>query len=91
MRWRDQTLQGITDRISALGLNQCPICGGETLAAWRKPVILPIGGAPWTDHPAHAGSNFLYMVAVVCDVCGHTLLFDSEKFHHGDEYTLERV
>jgi hypothetical protein len=89
MKWRDETLSNITERISTLGLTTCPVCSSGTLAAWRKPVILPIGGPPWSDDEiVTAGSNILTWL--VCSLCGHTLLFDSEKFHHGDEYTLER-
>lgn len=92
MKWRKETLGHIAERITALGLRACPVCGSETLAAKARPVILPMGGSPWPS--AHRpepdpGSNILFMVAISCDLCGHTLLFDSEKFHHGDEYTLE--
>jgi hypothetical protein len=30
------------------------------------------------------GANILFMVLIRCQVCGHSLMFDSELFHGGD-------
>ncbi|HTA33492.1 MAG TPA: hypothetical protein VK721_08720 [Solirubrobacteraceae bacterium] len=34
--------------------------------------------------------NVLFMVRVECQVCGHTMLFNSERFFTGDEPIIER-
>jgi hypothetical protein len=90
VKWSEDTLARITARLTSLGLTTCPICDGGTLAAWRKPVILPVGGSAWSDHAdVSRGSDIRYMVAMVCDLCGHTGLFDSEKLDLGDHDALE--
>jgi hypothetical protein len=90
MKWRENTLARITARLTSLGLTTCSVCDGGTLAAWRKPVILPVGGAVWSDHAdVSRGSDIRYMVAMACDLCGHTVLFDGEKLDLGPHDALE--
>jgi len=82
VRWRKTTLASMTERIVQMGLSSCNICGStESLRVNRLPVILSIGG-PFraeSDPKKDKESNILIMVGVVCDSCGHTQLFDSER------------
>ncbi len=96
MLWRQETLDEIADKLSQLGLSACSVCGSATaLAADRRPVILSIGGVAWmspgvaTPREQEPSTNILFMVRVGCEVCGHTLLFDSESFFTGGTPTLE--
>jgi hypothetical protein len=91
VRWREDTLAGITERLAVLGLTTCRFCDSGTLEAWRKPVVLPVGGLVWLDHPGvDLGSDIRFMVAMVCDLCGHTALFDGERLGYADEHGLEQ-
>jgi hypothetical protein len=31
------------------------------------------------------GTNIVFLVRITCELCGHTLLFDSERFTGADE------
>ena len=55
----------------------------------------PVGYGDALWHPARHGppaqdprGNVLFMVRVECEVCGNSLLFNSEKFFSGDTPTL---
>jgi hypothetical protein len=92
MRFREPIVQEITDRLAQLGLEECPICHSGTLGAHRVPVLLHIGGLKsLKEDPLHGDpdTNVLFMVRVACEVCGYTMLFDSEKHHGPDEPVLE--
>jgi hypothetical protein len=56
----------------------------------RRPVLLNVGGLPHDEHDPRYDpeANVLFMIRVVCRLCGYTMLFDSEQHHHGDEPTL---
>lgn len=45
------------------------------------------GGIPGNReaHPGRRLPQVLYMVMVKCNLCGHSLFFDSENFISGDE------
>jgi hypothetical protein len=92
MRFREEIVQEITNRIAQLGLEECPICHSGSWGAHRVPVLLQIGGLksviqdPVKGDP---GTNVLYMVRVACELCGYAMLFDSEKHHGPDEPAVE--
>jgi hypothetical protein len=91
MRFRRKILREITERLNQFGLTECPVCKAEnSLHAHRRPVILSIGGSPIERGKAghDPEANVLFMLAVVCDLCGYFLLFDSEKHHGPDEPVL---
>jgi ribosomal protein S27AE len=92
MRFTETVVQEITNRLSQLGLEECPICHSGTLVAHHIPVLLPIGGRKSViEDPVNGDpdTNVLFMVRVACEVCGYTLLFDSEKHHGQDVPVLE--
>ena len=82
-------LREIADRITALGLQTCPICESQTMIADPRPVILPIGGFPWTEPGTANRGNVHFMLLVRCDLCGYAMLFDSERFKGGDELRVQ--
>ena len=89
MLWRKEIVREIGDHLVRLGLSKCPVCDSDSaLTIHPRPAILPIGGSPWPNPPRHPGpepgANILFMVLIRCDLCGHSLLFDSERFHDGD-------
>jgi hypothetical protein len=91
VRWRKPALAGIAERLQQLGLRRCQVCNAEeSLRVDRRPAMLDIGGFHHEgDDPRHdPEANVLFMVRVTCGLCGHTLLFDSEQFHHGNEPIL---
>jgi len=85
-RWRDESLNAMTERIIQLGLNKCPVCGGDdSMAAWQQPAVIPVGSLSSEVDP---DANVRFAVLIFCRLCGHMLLFDSEQFSGGDEYVL---
>jgi hypothetical protein len=92
VRFREDILGTIGQRVAALGLQACPVCDRQPLAVDRRPVILSVGGAAWAveGSGADATTDVLYMLAVTCDLCGHAMLFNAEKFYGGDEPIFER-
>lgn len=89
--FRKEILEEIRNRINTLGLTACPVCGSEDrMQVSRIPVVMHIGGHFERHEPdADPTVNILFYVQVVCDLCGHAMFFDSEKFHSGDEPVLE--
>lgn len=80
MRFDDDKLREVIQRITQLGLTACPICDAkESLQVDRRPAFLLVGGLDPEHDP---DANGLFMVRIFCNLCGYTLLFDSEK-HHG--------
>lgn len=76
----------MTQRIIQLGLNQCPVCNGtDSMAAYRQPALIHVGALSTETDP---NANVRFGVPILCRLCGHMLLFDSEQFSGGDEYTL---
>jgi hypothetical protein len=92
MRFREEIVQEITNRLAQLGLKECPICHSDSWGAHRIPALLNIGGLKSViDDPVEGDpdTNMLFMVRAVCQLCGYTMLFDSEKHHGPDEPVLE--
>jgi hypothetical protein len=94
MRFRRKIVREVTNRINQFGLTACHVCGAEqSLYADHRPVVLNIGGFDHyeKDDPRHdPEANVLFMVPVVCHLCGYMMLFDSEKHRGPDEPTLFR-
>ncbi len=93
MRFREETLRDVMRRLTELGLTSCPICDAED--SWHvdhRPVLLRVGGLKSAMEDQVEGdpeANVLLMVRVFCEVCGYSMLFDSEKHHGPDEPVLE--
>ncbi len=89
VHWADSVFGDITAKLVQLGLKECKVCGSETgLHANKLPVVLPLGGIP-ESRLKDSETNIAYMVQVECIVCGHSLLFNSERFITGDTPALE--
>ncbi len=84
-----QALDTMSERITQLGLATCPVCGSDQLGLMRWPGVLHVGGHRERGDPRDSSENILFMAIVECQLCGHVLLFDSEKFHGGDERILQ--
>ena len=50
------------------------------MAVRPQPVIVSIGG-PYRETPDRrdVNDNVLFMLMITCDLCGHSMQFDSEK------------
>ena len=93
MRFRDEAVHEITGKLQQLGLDGCPVCGSETaLQADRRPVLLTVGqlSTPDTPRPKEKSGNALFMVRIECNLCGYSILFNSERFFSGDTPILEQ-
>lgn len=94
MRFRKKILEEIAAQITRLGLQRCPICTSDSaMGASPYPVLLNIGGFPHerSDPRWDPEANVRFMLEVRCEVCGHSILFDSEKFHGPNEPVLVNV
>jgi hypothetical protein len=93
VRFREEILREVTQRITQLGLTSCAIC--DATDSWqvdRRPVLLPVGGRTSRIEDPIAGdpdTDVVFIVRVFCEVCGYTMLFDSAKHHEEDEPVLE--
>jgi hypothetical protein len=90
MRFRQKSLLGMRDQLSRLGLSTCNVCGTGNLGVSDYPVIVSFGGVhhekPDPRHDPEA--NIWYAVKVECDLCGHMMFFNSERYHTGNEQVL---
>jgi hypothetical protein len=83
--WQVDSQKAMSDRIIELGLDDCRVCGAtESNSTWQQPALIHVGGHV-DDHP---DANMCYAIIVLCRQCGYMMLFDSERFSRGDEYTL---
>jgi hypothetical protein len=90
MRFRKKSLDQMTQRLVELGLSKCPICQTGAILVSPRPAIISVGGFHHEkDDPRYdPEANVIFAVKLTCDVCGHMMLFDSEKFSPGDERSL---
>jgi hypothetical protein len=92
MRFRSKTQQEIMARLSQLGLSSCSVCQTGALFVSPYPVLVNFGGFPVDpSDPRHdPDANVWFALKVECDVCGHMMLFNSERYHGPDEKVLYR-
>lgn len=90
MRFRKKIIREVTNRLVQLGLTECPVCHAGSMSANRVPVLLRVGDLKSPDEGGDEDSNALFMIRVVCDLCGYTMLFDSKKHHGPDEPVIFR-
>jgi hypothetical protein len=90
MKFREKVVTELGEHLVRFGLRKCPVCDGGALAISRRPVILTVGGLHFDQSdPRHdPDANIEYAAKVECDVCGHILLFNVERFYSGDEPVL---
>jgi hypothetical protein len=86
--WSKKARQDMAALLTRLGLESCPICDSGTLAMLPWPAILSVGGHAWLPQGSSHRGNILYMAVVRCELCGHSMMFDSEKFSTDDEPVL---
>ena len=89
MKWTPAAVALISERIAQLGLSSCPVCSGETLGMMHHPVVAHRGGIVG-GATEDSGTGTVYLVAVECHLCGHVLLFNSDRFSTGDGSLIER-
>lgn len=81
MRFRQSSLTEITNRITGLGLRACLVCGSTDLVRSDYPAVLYIGDfARHKDDPDRdPEGNVRFLLTITCAICGHTLLFETER------------
>jgi hypothetical protein len=60
--------QHILDSIAALGVRECPLCGGKTLAPTDLIPGISVDGA----------DEVIPIVPVACKQCGHIMVFSAD-------------
>jgi hypothetical protein len=90
MKYREKVVTELAEHLVRFGLNKCPVCDGETLAISKYPVLVNFGGFPHDklDSRHDPDANVWYAAKVECEICGHMLFFNVEKFHSGDDKIL---
>ena len=90
MRWEPSALERMQERIVQMGLSNCPVCSTGQLGVLQLPVMQSIGGfhRKTSDPRWDKEANVLFLVHVECDVCGHILLFNSERLEPSSTGTL---
>lgn len=88
--WTNPFRAGVVDALEQLGLSTCGVCGAEVFTVMPQPIVMSLGG-PYHDDPVERGHQdaLLFYIAVVCEVCGHTMFFDQGKFRTEGETALE--
>jgi hypothetical protein len=89
-RWRRSFLREVMAELMRLGLSACPVCGASELEMLARPRLLHVGGPGaqgWRRRP-DADESMDYLIAVRCDLCGHELLFDSERYRRDGDTVL---
>jgi hypothetical protein len=89
-RWRRSFLREVRAELMRLGLSACPVCGASELEMLARPRLLHVGGpgAQGWKRRADADEGIDHLIAVRCDLCGHELLFDSERYRRSGESEL---
>jgi hypothetical protein len=90
MKWRQKILDEVKGHLVRLGLTTCPICESGDLRVDKRPGLVHVGGFPHErDDPRwDPDANVYFVCVVICNLCGHTMMFDSDKFHTSDELTM---
>ena len=93
MRWRQSFIAEVSQALQQLGLRACPICGSaDALGIGRFPAFLLDGRPPPDVDDLRLGENHDYdltfAVRIECTVCGHLMLFNTQKYRTGDEPIL---
>ena len=88
-RFRKTFLDETRDTLNQLGLGGCPVCGSSDRGLLRLPVVLPLGGLPWSTRSRDDETNVLFAIALRCESCGNLTLFDSEAFRKSEPSLVE--
>jgi Zn ribbon nucleic-acid-binding protein len=93
VRWRRTFMDEVSQGVQQLGVQACPVCGlSDSLAMGRMPVLLVEGEYPPRvgDRPMEEDRDrqLTFAIKVECTSCGYLMLFNSERYRHGDEQTI---
>ena len=85
----------VAQTLRQLGMRACPVCGStESLSMGRCPVLLVDAGFPPGEDDFSPGEDrdgdMTFAVRVECTICGHLMLFNSERYRTGDEKIMVR-
>src|SRR4051794_24597370 len=72
LKFQDDVLKRIGERIAQLGLNECPVCHGQTISIGRQPVVVNVGGVSG-GKLQDPKTNILFLIALTCELCGHVM------------------
>lgn len=86
MLYTNEVLERISAELQRLGLGTCPVCSGSALNTDRRPVVMTVGGGGGLEDST---TNIAYHLRILCDMCGHVMLFDVERYVSGDDRILE--
>jgi hypothetical protein len=90
MHFTDSTIAVITERLAQLGFGACPVCASASMKIDRRPGVLEVGGVDHETRGPEPEAGVVFLVRYLCDVCGHVMFFDADRFHLGDRPLLER-
>lgn len=77
--WMNKARDDMAGLITQMGLNNCPVCDGQSMMLLPWPAVVAIGGLPWKPLDDPYRGNVLFMALVRCERCGYAMMFDSEK------------
>ena len=85
VRWRKTFVDEVSEKLVQLGVKTCPVCSSAQIGVHKYPAVLLFGSMPPAASRVHdPEGNIDFMVRVECGICGHALLFNSQRFRHGD-------
>jgi len=92
MRWTKKFLAEVAERLQQLGVKACPVCGSDALVVGRLPVYVLGGGLPGAaggrPRDVDPDRRTDYAVRVECSLCGHIMVFNSERYRTSDTKNL---
>lgn len=93
VRWRQTFMLEVFETLHRLGLHACPVCrSADALSMSPFPAIILDGELPFgNDDPPpweEPGGDLTFAVRIECAICGHLMLFNSQKFRTADEKIL---
>lgn len=94
VRWRQAFMLEVFQALHQLGMEACPVCRStDALGMNPFPAIIFDGEFPSKDDVDLApweepDGDLTFAVRIECTVCGHLMLFNSQKFRTADEKIL---
>jgi hypothetical protein len=80
-------LDEVRRTLTQLGVRLCRVCDSTDIEVDPRPAIFDVGGHPRpSSDPLHDPEwESCVAVRVLCNVCGHVMLFGCDKFRGPDE------
>jgi hypothetical protein len=85
MLFTEDFVKDFVAHLKRMGLGEptkCVVCGSEDVRIDRRPLVAYVGGGPQSQDRT---TNLAFMARILCEMCGHVMLFDVEKFAGSDE------